>query len=148
MGAAGSSCSKLSSTSSVRLSCRCSSSASIGRRQPVDVELVQPFRTGEIFEPMQPEVLERQAGWKHVIDERARRFRDEYLAAVCGAGDPGGAVDIEAEVLVTDECRLAGVQPDAHLNAPSLGPGMRLQSLLRRRRAAAGIQRAAEHDEE
>ena len=117
-------------------------------RQPVDVELVQPFRTGEIFEPMQPEVLEGQAGWKHVIDERARRFRDEHLAAVRRAGDPGGAVDIEAEVLVTDERRLAGVQPDAHLNAPSLRPGMRLQSLLRRCRAAAGIQRAAEHDEE
>src|SRR3989440_9027427 len=97
---------------------------------------------------MQPEVLERQAGWKDMIDQRARRFRDEYLAAMRRAGDPGGAVDIEAEVLVTDERRLPGVQPDAHLNAPSLGPGMRLQSLLRRRRAAEGIQRAAEHDQE
>src|SRR2546429_382911 len=119
-----------------------------GDRQCLRDRRGHQFRTGEIFEPMQPEVLERQAGWKYVIDERARRFRDEYLAAVRRARDPGGAVDIEAEVLVTDERRLAGVQPDAHLNAPSLGPGMRLQSLLRRRRAATGIQRAAEDDEE
>ena len=83
-----------------------------------------------------------------MIDQRARRLRHEHLAAVCGAGDPGGAVDIEAEVFVTDERRLASVQPDAHLNASSLGPGMRLQRELRRRRATAGIQRATENDEE
>ena len=113
--------------------------------QPVDQELEESFCASEIFEAMKPEILEGQGGWIH---KRARRFRHEHLAAVRGAGDSRGAMHVEAEVFVPDERGLAGVQPDTYSHLAAVRPGVLRQGLLRLRRAAAGIERAAEHDEE
>ena len=48
--------------------------------------------------------------------EVARRLRDEDLAAVTGRGDTCGTVDIDADVALFGDDRLAGVQAHADAN--------------------------------
>src|SRR5919108_5320068 len=47
-----------------------------------------------------------------------RRLRDEDLPAVAGSGDPRGAVDVDPDVALVGQGRLAGVHSHAHANPP------------------------------
>ena len=82
-----------------------------------------------------------------MLDERPGGLRKQDLAAVAGARHASRPMDVEAQVLVADERRLAGVQTDADPNLSVLRPGVLRQHLLDRGGAGAGIERALEHDE-
>src|SRR6266567_2007252 len=60
---------------------------------------------------------------------------------------PGRMVDVEADVLVAHQRRLAGVQADAHPYGLVVGPPVRGEVALRLRGGAAGIERALEYAE-
>src|SRR5207244_5749761 len=70
------------------------------------------------------------------------------LPRVSGAGGACRPMDVQAQVLVADERRLAGVQTNPYPDLPVLRPGMLGQHLLHGGSARAGIERALEHDEE
>src|SRR5207302_9764074 len=63
-----------------------------------------------------------------------------------GPGDPGGSMHLEPEVVIADQRRLAGVQPNADAHPPAVGPAVLRERLLDCGRAGAGIERAVEDD--
>ena len=101
-------------------------------------ELVDAFGGRQILELVLTEIaqLDRR------VQELARRQGDEHLPAVTSGCDPGGAVDVDADVALAGEERLAGMEshPDVDRAAPE-----RLLTLGRR---LDRIGRAREHDEE
>ena len=58
-------------------------------------------------------------------DERARRVREQHVAAVPRGAEPGGADDVEAEVPLAADRRLAGVQPHPHEDGAAVRPVVR-----------------------
>ena len=62
------------------------------RRQPVDLELVDPLRGTEILEAMRSEVSDVR------VDERMRRLRQQHLTAMADSCDPRALVHVEADV--------------------------------------------------
>src|ERR1700694_2743086 len=97
---------------------------------------------------MHAEVFQSQPRWQRMIAQRPRGFGDEHLAPVAGRRHPCGAMDVEPEILVPDESGLAGVDTDPYAHGAALRPFMRVQGCQDGRRARAGLERAAEHDEE
>ena len=81
-------------------------------RQPVDHELREPLRPRQVLEPVLAEVAQRDPVGQLVLDQLARRLRDQHLPAVSGRADPRGARDVEAHVARRPDRRLAGVDPD------------------------------------
>jgi hypothetical protein len=79
------------------------------RGEPTLAELVDPLRRGQVLQPVLAEIEQLVR-----VDELARRLRDEHLPAVADGGDPSGAVDVEADVSLLGDTRLAGVDPHAH----------------------------------
>jgi hypothetical protein len=66
--------------------------------------LVDPLGRGEVLQPVLAEIAQPiRAG------EVVGRLRDDGLPAVAGRGDPGGAVDVDADVALLGHERLAGV---------------------------------------
>jgi hypothetical protein len=80
--------------------------------QAVRVQLENALRAAEVLEPVDAEIGERRAGREPVPDQGGRRLRDQDLAAVRDAGQPGGAVDVQAHQAGHGSGGLAGV--DAH----------------------------------
>ena len=72
------------------------------------------LRLLEILEPVLAEVQQADAGWQPADNEIARRGRQHHLAAVARCRYAGGAMDIEADVLVSDAADLAGMNAHAH----------------------------------
>jgi len=83
-------------------------------------DLPQPFRLGETFQPMLPQVQQRNAVRQRVLNERAATARYHHLPAMSDRGDPLRAGErlvthVVDCVTVTDaRARLTGVQADAH----------------------------------
>ncbi len=97
---------------------------------------------------MLAEVAER-----HAVRDRARNqavggARDQDLAAMRRGRDPGGAVDVEARVVVATERPVSGV--DAHPDADrgSVGPGLGRERTLGGDGAPDRVAGGPEHDEE
>src|SRR5467141_359904 len=97
---------------------------------------------------MHAQVFQPQPGWERVIDQRPRGFADEHLAPAAGRRHSRGAMDVEAEIFIADQRGLAGVDADTYAHRAALRPLVRMERLLYGSRADAGLQRAAEHDEE
>src|SRR4029077_2922433 len=107
-------------------------------RQPGDHELGESLRARQVLEPVLAEVAERDAVRKLVLDQLARRLREQRLAAVRGGADPGGARDIEPDVPGGCTVWLAGVEADPH------GQPGRGQLALEPSRSGHGISGALE----
>jgi hypothetical protein len=58
-------------------------------------QLIDPFRGGQVFEPVKAQIS--QAGGPNKV---TRRLRDQHLSAVTRAGNPCGAMDVDADVAV------------------------------------------------
>ena len=85
----------------------------------VDVEEV--LRFGEVLQPVPPEVAHPIA--VAVAAHQLLRGRGEHdLTAMGRAGDPGGPVDVDADVVVVVPLGLTGVQPDPHPQGHLFGP--------------------------
>jgi len=78
----------------------------------------------EVFQPVEPEVTNDGVAGHRVGDEGSRRIGEHDLAAVPGRGDACGPVHLDAQVVVTPEDALAGVQPHAYPDDPVFGPPM------------------------
>ena len=105
----------------------------------LDLERVEPLGLAQVLEPALADVAQR----KLTREQLAGRLREEHLAALGGAHDPGGAVDVEAGEELAVARGLARVKPDADaegLARPrmggmgALGGGGRLDRLARARK--------------
>ena len=111
-------------------------------RQPGDHELREPLRARQVLEPVLAEVAERDAFGQVVLDELARRPREEHLTAVRRGADACGAGNVETDVAGRRRAPAGRVQP------------MRTRTRSRQARAAAarrardGLGRAWERGEE
>ena len=85
------------------------------------------------------EIVDADALGQVVADERAGRLREEDLAAVASRADPRRADDVQPEVALVADRRLAGVQahPHAHRGAVAATRGSRARAGRRPRRATA-----------
>ena len=107
------------------------------RREVVVAELEQPLGLGEVAEPVLAEVAHGVRG-----DPRARRLREDDLAAVRDGRDAGAAVDVEAHVALLRRRRRPRVQAHAHRERAAA------QRVLRLRRRRGRVPGAPERDEE
>ncbi len=117
----------------------------VARQGRID-HLIEPLRTREVLELVRSQVEAGDAGV--VLQQIARRLRQQDLLAVAGRADPGGQMHADADVVIARRRGLAGVDSDAHADALVVGPGLRGQRELRLDGRPDGIARAGERDEE
>src|SRR6185436_5519811 len=96
-----------------------------------DVELPDTVCDRQVLEPVLAEIAQGDAVWQVAGDERARRIGQQHLAAVSGRGDPRRTMDVEADVVVTAESALAGMEAHPHADDRRLRPRHRGEPTLR-----------------
>ena len=85
---------------------------------------------------------------KLVLDELARRVRQQHLSAVPRGADPCSAVDAHADVPLAADERLARVDPDPHAKRGAVRPGLGGERPLCGHGGRDRVARACEGDEE
>src|SRR5439155_12312154 len=108
------------------------------RRKLTVAELVEPLRLSEVSEPVLTEVTQLDVAAEQV----ACRLGDQHLPAVPGRRDPGRTMDIDPDVSLLGDDRLACVQAHAYANRPLA------QRLLGVRRCCERVLRTPKGDEE
>ena len=110
------------------------------RRERLRTELVQPLGSAEVLEPMQPEVAPGVA-----TQRLARRLGQDDLAAMGRRTDPGGTVDVDADVALASSpsasrygCRCARGPGRRPARSPQPPPRRRPLDRRRRRRRRPG----------
>ena len=83
--------------------------------------LVNPFGAGQIAQPHRPQITKRDGGRQALLEEDGHCLRQQYLAAVGDAHDPGSAIDRLAVEIVVAALVNAGVQPAAHAKDDASG---------------------------
>ncbi len=99
-------------------------------------KLVERLRLRQVLEAVLAEVARLR------VREIARRLREQHLPAVRRGGNTRGPVDVEADVVVADDRRLAGVQSHPHAERQAL------ERALPCRGRGDGVVRAFERVEE
>ena len=84
--------------------------------EALDRELADALRA-EVLEPVLAEAPERDAGWQRPRHPIRRDLREQDLAAVAGAADPGRPMDVGADVLAVGVER-AVARVEAHPDPP------------------------------
>ena len=74
-------------------------------------ELVDAFRCGQVFEPVLAEIPKLVR-----TDEITRRLRNEHLPAVADRGDARCPVNIDSDIALLRQERLACVESNSHAN--------------------------------
>ena len=90
-------------------------------RAAVDRQLVDVLVL-DVLQVRLAEVVDADALGQLVPEQRARRLRDEDLAAVARRADARRAHDVEPDVALVADRRLAGVQPHPHAHVLALRP--------------------------
>ena len=88
--------------------------AELGGVAPVAHHVKEPLRAGEVLEPVLPEVLDLRV----VVQQGARRGRDQDLAAVGGRPHPRGAVHLQTDVAELCALDVSGVHAHAYAQRP------------------------------
>ena len=101
------------------------------------------LRLGQILEAVGTEILDLRFG-----EQAARLLGEEYLPSVARLGDACGSVDVETDVAVLSENRLAGVDSHAHPHAGAFRPLVRGQPALSLDRGGQRVPRLLKGDEE
>ena len=83
-----------------------------------------------------------------MFHERPRWAGNENLPPVPCRADPGGAVDVEPEIIVAAKRPLTGVDPHPHPKLDALGPVMIVDRTLGGHRSADRLRRCGEHGKE
>ena len=96
---------------------------------------------------MLAEVPHRQVRRKARLDQCPSGVGQQDLAAVGGGGDARGVMDVEADVFVADQRRLAGVQTDPDPDRRGARPLVCEETPLRRGGRDACVDRAREDAE-
>ena len=123
-----------------------------GRNRQVGAQAraLEPEQALGIFDVLQAVlagVLQREAV-EVAADERPRRLRDEHLPAAGQRADPRSADDVEAEIALVAERRLAGVDAHPHEHLGIVRPVVRRELALNRRRGGERVPRPREDGEE
>jgi hypothetical protein len=100
------------------------------RGESLDGELEQPFRVGEVLQPVLAEVGDLHTVGECPPDQRLRRSGDEDLSSVPGIADAGGPMDVDAHVSVARSGPLAGVEPHPDPDLRPVRPGVGGDRLL------------------
>jgi len=81
-----------------------------------DQELMEMLGLFDVLQAVGAQIVELNTLGKRVLYQRARRVRHQDLSAVAGRSDPGGALDVEPNVVAVTQSALAGVNahPDSH----------------------------------
>src|SRR5581483_12118027 len=116
--------------------------------QPIDDELRELLGTVEILQPPLAEVAEADARRQLVLDEVARRAREQHLSAVSCSCDPRRLVHAEADVSVLADTRLAGMQAHPHPYVGASRPAVCCEVTLRVDGGGDSVLRPPEGDEE
>jgi hypothetical protein len=98
-------------------------------RPVVERELEDPLVL-DVLEVLLPEVDDGGAVGDVVAQQRAGRLREQDLAAAAGGADTRRADDVEAEVALFSDCRLARVEPHPHAHVRVVGPVVLSQRAL------------------
>lgn len=114
--------------------------------ETVGYNLKEPLRSGEVLQPVLPDVAERHALGR--VEQVARRLRDEHLAPVRRRTDTRSAMHVEPHVAGRRERGLARVDPhaDAHLSVAR--PRVLAEGTLGRHGGGQRVRRAREGEEE
>ncbi len=109
-----------------------------------NAELEQPLGLVDAGQLVLAEVVHFVCG----VERVARPLGDEDLTAASRLRDSRGAVDVEAEVRIVTEIRLARVQAHADSQVDAVGPVVLGEGTLCRHRRVGGAGGVLEHDEE
>ena len=116
--------------------------------RPSIVELVEPLGRLEALEPVLAHVPQRHPRRQGPCGKGTGRVRDQDLAAMRRRGDPGRAVDVEADVIVAAADALAAVQPHPNGDGAPVRPVGRGERTLCLDRRGDRRRRVAEDHEE
>ena len=119
-----------------------------GRLDTVDRELVDLLRLVDVLQLPLPQREDGDAFRQRRADERTRRLREEDVAALGRGADASGAHDVEAEVPLAAERRLARVEPHAHAHGRVVRPDGRRVGTLRFHRGLDRVACPREREEE
>ena len=109
-------------------------------------ELEDLLRGGEAFEPMLPQIAERDITRQRCTHQCGGDFRNENLPAMPDAHYTRGAVDLRAVVITFPLLAFAGVQPHPHFErAGRAEPGLTRKRLLSRQRRGNPVRGRFEH---
>ena len=100
-------------------------------RESLDDDVVQVLRVVDVLQQVGAEVAELHAVRKRALHEGTCRVGDEDLAAVSQRGDPGGAMDVDADVVVTTQPALPGMESHPHADRRFLRPPFGCKAALR-----------------
>ena len=92
--------------------------------------------------------MDRDAVGERRADERARRLGEENAPAAAGGREPCRTDDVDAEVALRADRRLAGVQAHPHADALAARPLVLLVRALSVDRGDHGVPRPGERVEE
>jgi hypothetical protein len=118
------------------------------RAQTTRQQLVDPLRLREVLQPVLAQVAQRQLGQRRLVQQLARRLREQHLTTVGSRPDAGGAMHVEPHVIVGRKRRSPGVDAHPHPHARRAGPDLPLHRALRLRSSVHRVLGAPEHHEE
>ena len=119
-----------------------------GRRQAVDDRLVDAFRLSKILEAMPAEIAQLHARRQSLFDEGASGLGEQDLPAVSDSGDPGGPMDVQADVRSVADEALARMQSHPYMHGRPARPLVTGQGALRRNGRRQSRRSAGERSEE
>src|SRR5439155_15140037 len=99
-------------------------------REAADVDLPDPLGRGQVLESVIGEIAKGELLRKLRRDQRPGRIRDQHLPAVAGGGNPGRAVDVDADIVLATEPGLARVEAHPYSYAHVIGPWVARQPAL------------------
>ena len=111
-------------------------------------QLEEAFSPCQVAQAMGAQVPQRELVWQAFHDQRFGALGNEDLAPVRGTGDPRRVMDVQADVLVAHQGRLARMKADPDPYRGAVGPGMLGKGALRAGRGLASVHRAREYTEE
>ena len=114
---------------------------------PVDGELVDALLF-DVLQLLTTKVAKCCPAGEVIADEHARGFGQEDLPAVPGGADARRADDVEADVALVADGRLARVESHSHLDRVAVRPVVGSEGALRLNRAGDRISRPLEREEE
>ena len=109
---------------------------------------MQMLRPVEMPEPMGAEVKQALAFRKVLLDQVARRAREQDLTAMAGRGDTRSPMHVHADIAAVAQLGLAGVQAHPHTYFHARGPVLSGKRPLPLDSGAQGIVRPREGQEE
>ena len=115
--------------------------------QAIHHQLEDVLWLGYVLEPVPSQVLQLHRR-RPVPDQLSRRGRYDDLPTMCGCGDPGGPMNIHADVIALVPGRLTGMQSHSYPQGSAAGPDVGGESALSRQRCADGVGCGREDDEE